>query len=126
MSQNVLLPTNSIQIIRGTSKTVQLTVVDSAGNPVDLTNGQAFLSVKRYVEDPAPLIQKSTRVPAQSVITSPRSGIVQFYFNPIDTQTLDPIQYVFDAWVILSTNARYAVLPPSIFEVVAGVTVIPP
>jgi hypothetical protein len=126
VTQSVLLPENSVSIIQGTSKTLQVCVVDIHGKPVDLTGGQAFLTVKRIIQDPAPLIQKSTRNPAQSIITVPRHGIVQFYFGPSDTQTLDPVDYVFDVWVILASGSRYSVVPPSVFQIIEGVTIIPP
>jgi hypothetical protein len=124
--QSVLLPENSVSIIRGTSKTFQWQVSDAQGRFVDLTGAQAFMTVKRIIEDPAPLIQKSTRKTDQAVISTPRKGIVQFYFVPIDTQTLDPVEYIFDVWVILASGARYAVVQPSVFQVEAGVTIIPP
>lgn len=122
---DVLLPKNSVQIIRGTSKTLQLTVVDSHRKPVNLTGTTIIMTVKDTVDNLRNVFQKTTADPTQILITDAFSGIAQIYINPSDTQNRDIKQYIFDIWVILTTGARYAVVPPTIFDLQAGVTIWP-
>lgn len=125
MSNGLLLPENAVTVIRGTSKTLELTVTDSNGSPVDLTGAKVVFTVKARVEDQIPLIQKTSDTLAQVTITSPTEGKAQIYLDAADTQTRDIKKYVFDVWVILSSGKRFAVVPPSVFEVQAGVTLLP-
>jgi len=122
---SLLLPENSIEVIRGTSKTFELTVRDDAGVVVDLTGSRIIFSVKTCPADPLPLIQKTTDNVTQAEITVPREGKARIYLQPNDTQTLEALQYVFDVWVILTSGKRFAVVPSSIFAVKPGVTLIP-
>ena len=119
-----LLPENAVTIIRGTSKTLELLVTDSVGKAVDLTGAKIVLSVKENLGDTNPLIQKSSDVSMQAQVTAPRLGKAQIYLVPADTQTLSIKQYVFDVWAIFAGGKRFAVVPPSIFEIQAGVTIL--
>lgn len=119
-----MLPENSVTVIRGSSKTLELTVTDANGTAVDLTDARVVMTVKCKVEDRDWLIQKTTDDALQAVITAPRSGIARIFLVPADTQNLDPKQYVFDVWTVLSNGRRFAVVQPSVFEVTAGVTVL--
>jgi hypothetical protein len=123
--EDVLLPKNSVQIIRGTSKTLQLSVVDSHHKPVNLTGATIIFTVKNRVEDRQNVIQKTTQDPTQVQITDPFGGIAQIFLVPADTQLRDVKQYVFDVWVILTSGARYAVVVPAIFDLQPGVTLWP-
>jgi hypothetical protein len=124
MPTEMLLPENAIEIIRGTSKTLELLVVDEDGVAVDLTNGAIVFSVKKRTDDVLPLIQKKSTVPAEAEIVAPREGRARIYLIPADTQNLEVMPYVFDCWLLL-TGKRYAVVPPSTFLVLAGVTFLP-
>lgn len=118
-------PRNAVKIIRGVSKTFELTVKDEAGDPVDLTSGRVLFSVKTDLQDLHAIIQKDSDAGAAQVeLTEPKAGKAQIKLDPSDTNTLDVREYVFDVWVILSNGKRHAVIPPSIFEIQAGVTVI--
>jgi hypothetical protein len=121
----MLLPENSVNIIRGTSKTLLLTVSNTDGTYYDLTGGKLVLTVKSSNYDDLPLLQKITTSAAQAVITKPREGLVEFYLDPVDTNGLDPRAYVFDVWLITAAGERYAVVPESAFVVSAGVTYLP-
>ena len=121
---DILLPKNAIQVIRGTSKTLDLRVVDSHGKPVNLTGAAIILTVKNTVEDTRNIFQKTTANPSQVDVIDPYGGRAQIFITPDDTANRDIKQYVFDVWVILVTGARYAVVPPSIFDLQAGVTVL--
>lgn len=125
MTQPTLLaPVNAVTVIRGSSKTFQLKVVDQLGKPVDLTGAALFFTVKEKLEDPYPLIQKKSSDPTQILITNPKGGVAQIYLQPQDTANRDPIEHVFDVWASLAGGKRYPVIPPSSFEIVAGVTMI--
>lgn len=125
MTQPTLLaPVNAVTVIRGSSKTFQLTVVDRFGKPVDLTGATLFFTVKVKTEDPYPVIQKKSSDPTQILITNPKGGVAQIYLQPQDTANRDPLVHVFDAWVSLVGGKRYPVIPPSTFEIVPGVTVL--
>lgn len=122
---SILFPENAITIIRGSSKTLKLTVTDENGAMVNLTGATVYFSVKVAERDPQPLFQKSSLNPAQAEITVPREGVALIYLQPSDTQNLDPHEYVFDAWVILANGKRYPVVKPSVFAVQPGVSFIP-
>lgn len=121
---SLMYPENAIEIIRGASKTLALTVTDEQGLSVDLTGGRIIFSVKHTTQDAQPLIQKASDVPTQAEITIPREGKAKIYLQPMDTQNLDPIEYTFDVWAILSNGKRYPVVLPSIFRVKPGVTLL--
>jgi hypothetical protein len=121
----LMLPENSLEVIRGTSKTLELVITDESGGVVDLTGARIVFSVKTSPGDPLPLIQKTTDHVAQVEITLPREGKARIYLQPSDTQTLEALQYVFDVWLILTSGKRFAVVPSSIFAVKPGVTLIP-
>lgn len=127
MSSNPLasLPANGISFIKGTSKTLELTITDAFDEAVDITGSRVIFSVKTLLTDPAPLIQKTSDTVAEVDITAPRLGKAQIFLSPSDTAGLDSQDYVFDVWVILSSGKRYAVIPPSTFRLEPSVTIIP-
>lgn len=125
MATPMLVPENSINIIRGTTKTLQLKVSQPDGNYYDLTGGKLVFTVKNGTYEDLPLLQKLTTDPAQGSITKPREGLAEFYLVPGDTNGLDPRSYVFDVWLITATGERYAVVAESVFTVAAGVTYLP-
>ena len=116
-------PENSVPIVRGSSKTLLLTVTDANDRPVDLTGAKVVMTVKRSLEDRDPLIYKTSDDPNHAVIPNPRDGQAKIYLLPSDTQRLEVRQYIFDVWVILNSGKRYPVVPPSVFDVTAGVTI---
>jgi hypothetical protein len=122
---SILYPENAISIIRGSSKTLKLTVTDENDAVVNLTGATIYFSVKVGERDPQPLFQKSSLNPAQAEITTPREGVALIYLQPSDTQSLDPHEYVFDVWTVLANGKRYPVVKPSVFEVKPGVSLIP-
>lgn len=118
-------PQNAVQIVRGSSKTFELTVLDVDGAAVNLTGARVLMSVKRAVTDARPVIQKDSAVGiAQVAITVPLAGRAEIYLEPSDTQTLDDREYVFDVWVVLASGKRYPVIAPSVLVVAPSVTVI--
>jgi hypothetical protein len=126
MTTPMLLPANSLTVIRGTSKTLQLTVTKPDGTYYDLTGARLVLTVKEGLSDDLPTIQKRSNVPAEGAITVPRQGIAEFYLKPVDTQGLKPCcSLVFDVWLITASGDRYCVVAPSTFVVQPGVTYLP-
>lgn len=113
---------NSVTVIRGSSKVLELVIEDDSDNPVDLTGGQIYFTVKKYVDDVEPLIQKSSSDVTQIEFTDPRGGVARIHLDPADTYLRDLRDYVFDIWFINSAGKRFVVVPPSTFEVVASVT----
>ena len=126
LKPGITQPKNTIRIIRGTSKTLELSVIDEEGDAVDLAGARVIMSVKRTLDEKAPLFAKdSAKGSAQVEIQSPtKAGKADIYLLPSDTHTLDVGDYLFDVWVILSSGKRYAVIPPSTLTLEAGVTVI--
>jgi hypothetical protein len=126
---NILLPENAVSIYRGVSKTLKLTVAqtDEEGEvvPVDLTGASIYFTVKRDLKDTIPVIKKSTAQITEVEITDAYAGEANIFLNPLDTQNLEPGQYLFDVLAVLASGKRYVVVKVSIFEVLAGVTVIP-
>lgn len=124
MSGGFLAAENDLTIVRGTSRTLALTVKDGDGNAVDLTGARVVMTVKCRVKDVDPVIQKDSDNGVSEVeITGPLAGTAKIYLQPGDTQTLDPGPYVFDIWVILTSGSRHLVVGPGKFNVVPGVTV---
>ena len=122
---SILGSENQIEIIRGSSKTFELEVLDESDAAVDLTSARVVLTVKCSLVDPAPLIQKDSEGGATQVeITAPREGKARIKFSPADTQTLDVGKYTFDVWVVLASGFRCPVILPSPFIVQAGVTIL--
>lgn len=125
MDQTILLPRNSVRVIRGTSKTLQLSVVDERNKPVNLTGATVVMTVKNQVDDLRNVFQKTSAFSSQVLIIDPFGGLANIFLQPADTQFLDIRQYVFDVWVIFPSNQRFAVVPPTIFDLQAGVTLLP-
>ena len=120
-----ILPENALTVIRGASKTLEMTVTDAdTGLAADLTGGRVVLTVKEAVTDTMPVIQKVSDEVTQAEITQPRKGIARIYLVPGDTQNLTLKDDVFDVWVILASGKRYPVVQPSVFTVQPGVTLL--
>ena len=121
---SILSPENTVSVIRGASKTLELTVKDEEGEVADLTGATIYFSVKKRALDEFYLIQKSSLDIAEIEIPNPTDGVAHIFLLPADTRGLDVRKYTYDIWVILG-GERSVVIVPSVFEVLAGVTVIP-
>jgi len=120
----ILSPANSLEVYRGETKTLNLTVKDGAGNLVDLTGSTLYFTVKKREAERDCVIQKISSDTAQIEIASPATrGTAEIFLYPSDTN-IDPGKYRFDIWIVLPSGARHVVVRPSIFEVVTGVTVL--
>jgi len=114
--------TNSLSIVRGTTKTISLTITDEAGDAFDLTDATIWFSVKKTLADVNPLILKKSDTPTDITITSAREGTAEIYLIPSDTFDMDVREYLFDVWVVTATGARYLVTGPSTLEIQNSVT----
>lgn len=122
---SLLLPENALVIVRGSSRTLELSVTDENNNRADITGARVYFSVKVEPFDERPLFQKSSLDSSQAEITTPREGKAQIYIQPADTQYLDPHEYVFDVWLVFPSGRRIPVIKTSVFSVQPAVSFIP-
>lgn len=115
-------PENALEILRGSTKTLRLSVQDSEGEAVDLTGATVYFTVKKKIGDSLPLFQKISTNLTQAEIYDAKGGIAKIYLYPADTQQRCPGDYYFDIWVVTSTGKQFAVVPPSKFTIEASVT----
>ena len=124
-------PPPPVRVTRGATKTFLLTVIDANNEPVDLTDGKAWFTVKNRLEDAAAIIRKRNAaaggVDGQILITVPQTapniGQAQIFLVPADTLGLDPNEaYVCDAWVQLSGGQQYQVISNRQFIIEPAVT----
>jgi hypothetical protein len=123
----------SIQILKGSSRTLRLQVLDQEGNAVNLSAPAAtvYFTVRKREGDADPaIISKVSSTPSQITILTPqvdadKKGKADIFLVPADTANLTPDQYRYDVWVVQGVTAHYVVIPPSGFEVRPSVTVIP-
>lgn len=125
---------NAIEIYKGQSKDLQVTILESGllprtglpGDvPVDLTGADIYFSVRHRPGDPTLLISKNSEDDTQITIETPAiCGICTIHLDPTDTYKLEADHYVFDVWAVLSSGKTYPVIEVSEFIVKEPVTVI--
>lgn len=121
MGTNVLMPENSISLIRGQSKSFILRVLDltkavrrgdcchlPSAPPYDLTGVSIFLSARKELYDQLPSIFKT--LTTGITITDIKGGLARVVLVPSDTNDLDPGYYEFAVWLVLSTAERVPVI----------------
>lgn len=116
---------SALFMIRGESKSFELSVLDAHDIAVNLTDARVVLSVKRDPLDTQTLIRKSSDIPGQITITNARLGKAQIHFVPGDTHALTPGEYTYDVWVVFSSGKHCPVILASSFVVQPGVTLLP-
>lgn len=105
---------NKIEIVRGTTNTINIDVLDSNGNPYTLKDGEKLIfGVKRKVADADEIIVKTASV------TEDGSYVVKLV--PDDTCNLPCDKYVFDVG-LQSDDAFYNVIESSPFVICGNVT----
>lgn len=119
------LPANAVVIIRGTSKTLVLTIRDKEGDLVNLTGSTIYMTVRTKETDENCLFQKISTSGQQIDIPNPTDGIAKIFIDPQDTIGKKPTRYVYDILIILASGERHVVVGPAVFEIKAGVTVVP-
>lgn len=123
MTLSFLAPVNALSVRQGESKTYELSVVDEVNQPVPLDNVRIIFSVKERLSESVPLIQKSTDVVTEVIVTSVSGGLARIFLVPEDTATLAAGDYFFDVWVFfLATGRAHPVVIPSLFQIEPSVT----
>lgn len=126
MATALLVPEFTLVFVKGESRTLDIIITDGDDKPIDITGATVIFTVKADFDDQFPLIRKTTANVSEGVITAPRAGKARIFVTPADTFNLDTdFDYMYDVWVILSTTARHAVIPPSVFRVTDSVARIP-
>jgi hypothetical protein len=125
VSGDALDAENAVEVSRGASLTLELSVVDEDDAVQDLTGARVLFTVKLNVQPGlAPLMQKDSTDITQIELVAPRLGMVRIYLGPSDTR-LVPRAYLFDVWVILATGRRYAVIRQAPLRVLPSLTEVP-
>lgn len=105
--------------IRGDSRVLAVNVVDSSGNPVDITGGTVFFTVNASnapTDDTAALISKTV-----TSHTAPATGQTQISLTNTDTQSLTPGTYYYDLQY-KDTVGNITSTKPDVFQVIGDVT----
>jgi hypothetical protein len=125
--------TSPITIVRGESKTFQVTVKDKNKAAVDLTGSKVWFTVKERIEDVTPVIAKrnlaaggsATEIEILLPQTNGQKGKLNIYLVPSDTACLKTDHsYVFDVWVELTSGKRYQVIKKRTFTIEDAVTTV--
>ena len=119
------MASNDITISQGEDKTFNLTVLDANGVAFDLTNTVIHLRVKYNSRETTNLIALSSADITEILITDAVNGLADIMFVPTDTDTLDPAEYSYDVWVVVTaTSKQHRAIKLRKFTIEARVTVI--
>lgn len=103
-----------IRMVRGTSRTFQISVTDAEGNPYNLKDGEKVIfGVKKSASDEELLICK--------VVTECVDGVCEVELDPEDTGNLAVGKYYYDVG-LESSEDYYIIVEMSIFTLAANVT----
>jgi len=113
-----------IRIYRGASETIRVTVVDADGEREDLTGATVYFCVKEDIDDTAAVIEleSPTNITILSQLVAASKGRADIELEAAHTSALDPGDYLYDIWVELASEKRYAVMPPAMFVIAEPVT----
>lgn len=101
---------NNISLIRGDSGAFTISITDTGGNAVDLTEGDVLtFTVRRTPRSPTIVLQKT--------ITGRT-----LYINPTDTQDLTFGAYVYDVELCRADGYTDTIIPPHEFLILEEVT----
>lgn len=103
-----------IQVIRGVTKTLRLSVIDDDGDAVDLAGATVYFRAKEAIGDASAVISKSSaQVSEIEILTPTTGGQADIKLAPSDTATLNLVPHVYDVWVQLASGDRHAVVKPA-------------
>lgn len=125
---SLVSPENTIEIVRGSSRILEVAVTDLDNNAVDITGGRIVMSLKEDVDDPdsAVLFVKDSTDATEATIVSGPLGTARVFLGPADTHNLEPgREYVYDIWLVQVSGDRFSVVGPAVFKVLDSVTRIP-
>jgi len=101
------VPERQIELFRGDDHTVEFTVTNAAGIPIDLTASPIAFSVKKNPQKDTALILKRNSLAGGSdseiLVIDPVAGRFNVILVPTDTENLDgEILYIYDAQITFS------------------------
>lgn len=103
-----------IKMIRGTSRTFEISVTDADGNPYTLQDGERVIfGVKKQTTDEELLVCK--------VVTECTDGVCRVELDPVDTVDLALGRYYYDVG-LESGEDYYIIVETSVFNLAANVT----
>lgn len=105
---------DKIEIVRGTSNSFKIYVVDTDGKPYTLASGEALvfgIKDKPYKKDAAVI----------KTVTSGTDGVYTVNFDPDDTINLKYGKWFYDVG-LQSGDDYFPVIEPSTFEILANAT----
>lgn len=118
-----------LRVIRGSTRTIgPIEVRDHLVQLVDLTGATVYVAVRSPLSG-APSISKVSSAGGSGIVIEAQVGATlgQFTvaFQPAETRTLVPGEYVWDAWAIAAGGVRHVVVDPSRFQLVREISAIP-
>ena len=105
----------TLHLARGTDGLIRVTIVNSAGAPVDLTSCACTLSIKQNPDDAVPLIAR-----LGDVVSPYTAGVVEFALGANDTIAIGEGTFFYDVVVVFGDSLRAQVIPISNFVVDAS------
>lgn len=125
-SKTTQLGADTIEIYKGESKTLLLTVLDENRDPQDLTGATLTMTVRKRITDTATVITKVSTTVTEIEIQAPATGgLAKIFLTPADTSSLAPGDYVYDIWTELASGRKSPVIKPSQFVILLAVTTFP-
>jgi hypothetical protein len=108
---------NKVQFTKGESKTIQFTITDENGDPVDLTDHEVIFSVRKYIKDKNYIFQKKNVISGGSdleiYLADPTTGVGLIYILPEDTSSLygEGDDFVYDIYYAFGDDiAKYPII----------------
>lgn len=105
-----------IQMYLRDDRTLSLVVNDHNDVPVDLTGAKITFTVKSKMSDPddQSVFQKKNSAAGGSdseiKVLDPAGGSAEIYIVPVDTESVDPGNYMWDVQITLANGKTYTVL----------------
>jgi len=115
-----------LTILRGSSKTLEVTIRDANKELVNLDGSKIFFTLKRSIDSSSWLARKTSDNIAEAEILTQSGdtlGKARIYLSPSDTIDATPARdYEYDVWVELASGKRYPVIKPSQADLRRAVT----
>jgi hypothetical protein len=96
---------------KGEDGVISISVVNTAGDPVDLTNYIPVLTVRRTEKSAAPLVVLN------GTVTDAPGGLADFPVDEIATAAATYSSHLYDVWLVSTDNKHYLVVPASTFVI---------
>lgn len=102
-------PRRAIRCTMGSTVTVRIAVVDTAGVPVDLSTASLVLTIKK-----APNSYEVTFTANETVVGDPLAGNAEFSIPSTAFEYVEPGRYCYDIWLLRGAESD-PVIPTSPF-----------